>query len=82
MTGFNHCAPDRYCVVLLSQREDNYECSKKLCLIGLTTLRSYMNVFQAAVAETKSLRPGMWGSDDRKWEGNAHEEGVGKAGQG
>lgn len=38
--------------------------------------------FLAAVVETRSLRPGTCRSDDRKWERNAHEEEVGKAGQG
>lgn len=38
--------------------------------------------FQVAVVETRSLRPGTCRSDDRKRDGNAHEEEVGKAGQG
>lgn len=35
VTQFNHPARDGYYIVVLSQREDNYESHKKLCLIVL-----------------------------------------------
>lgn len=53
MTGFNRCAPDGFCVVLLSQREDNYKCRRELFLIGLTTFRSYTNVFSGSCSRDK-----------------------------
>lgn len=55
LTQFNHPASDGYYMVVLSQREDNYDSSKKLCLIVLVTFRSFTNVFLGSCSRRKEL---------------------------
>lgn len=55
LTEFNHPAPHGYYVMVFSQGEDNYDSSKKLCLIVLITFRSFTNGFLGSCRRRKEL---------------------------